>query len=115
MLVVDDDPVIRDMMVDILECEGYVPEMARNGQEALNLLQGPHNYLVFLDLMMPAFSGKEVCDRLAASPQVRQRHVIVLMSAMDRVEETADLDIDMLMPKPFVVNDVAEALDAYMR
>lgn len=115
MLVVDDDPVIRDMMADILECEGYVPEMARNGQEALHLLQGPQSYLVFLDLMMPAFNGKEVCERLAAHPQTRGRHVIVLMSAMDRIEETTGLDIDMLMPKPFVVNDVAEALDNYMR
>ncbi len=103
------------MMADILECEGYIPEMARNGQEALNLLQGSHSYLVFLDLMMPAFSGKEVCERLAAHPRTRRSHVIVLMSAMDRIEETGDLDIDVLMPKPFLVNDVAEILDIYMR
>lgn len=102
------------MMVDILECEGYIPEVARNGQEALRFLQGPHSYLVFLDLMMPAFNGREVCEHLGAFPQLRQRHVIVLMSAMDRIDETIDLDIDMLMPKPFIVNDVAEALTAYM-
>ncbi|HEY1354267.1 MAG TPA: response regulator [Ktedonobacteraceae bacterium] len=114
MLVVDDDPVIRDMMADILECEGYVPEMARDGLEALRILQGPQSYLVFLDLMMPAFNGRQVCERLGASPQTRQRHVIVLMSAMDRIDETVGLDIDMLMPKPFIINDVAEALAVYM-
>jgi len=115
VLVVDDDPVIRDMMTDILECEGYTPETARNGQEALHLLQGPQSYLVFLDLMMPAFSGKEVCEHLAVHPQTRQRHIIVLMSALDRIAETTDLDIDMLMPKPFVVKDVEEALNTYMK
>jgi CheY-like chemotaxis protein len=114
VLVVDDDPVIRDMMADILECEGYVPELARDGHEALRLLQGPQSYLVFLDFMMPAFNGREVCEHLGAYPQTRQRHVIILMSAMDRIDETTDLDIDMLMPKPFIVNDVAEALDMYM-
>ena len=103
------------MMVDMLECENYAPELARNGREALSLLQGPESYLVFLDLMMPMFSGKEVCEVLAANPQARSRHIIVLMSAMDNIEETYHLDVDMVMPKPFVVEDVEEALDVYMR
>ena len=114
-MVVDDDPVIRDMMVDILECEGYTPDLARNGREALRILQGPESYLVFLDLLMPNFSGKEVCASLAAQPQVRQRHIMVLMSAMDMLEEISHLDIDMLMPKPFVVDDVEHVLQTYMR
>lgn len=114
VLVVDDDPVIRDMMTDILECEGYTPELARNGQEALAILQSPQSYLVFLDLMMPAFSGKEVCERLAAHPQTRQRHILILMSAMEHSKEFEQLDVDMIMPKPFVIDDVEEALNTYM-
>jgi CheY-like chemotaxis protein len=112
-LVVDDDAIIRDMMVDILECEGYTPDLARNGQEALRLMQGSQSYLVFLDLMMPAFSGKEVCLYLDAHPALRQRHIIVLMSAMDSIDETASLDVDMVMPKPFVVSDVEEVLTRF--
>lgn len=114
IVVVDDDPIIRDMMTDILENEGYTPELARNGQEALHLLQGPESYLVFLDLMMPTFSGTDVCKTLTAYPHVRQRHIIVLMSAMDNIEETLNLDIDMIMPKPFIVEDVEAALATYM-
>lgn len=114
VLVVDDDPIIRDMMTDILECEGYTPELARNGEEALRLLKGPQSYLVFLDFLMPVFSGKDVCLALSADPQLRQRHVIVLMSALDSAAETANLDVDMLMPKPFLVKDVEEALGMYM-
>ncbi|HEY0753437.1 MAG TPA: response regulator [Ktedonobacteraceae bacterium] len=115
ILVVDDDPIIRDMMVDLLESEGYTPLLTRNGQEALRLLQGPGNYLVFLDLMMPTFSGKDLCVSLAAQPHVRQRHILVLMSAMDNLDETERLDIDMLMPKPFLIEDLEEALETYMR
>ncbi len=102
------------MMVDILDCEGYTPDLARDGREALRLLQGPTSYLVFLDLMMPIFSGKEVCAELAAHPQICRRHVIVLMSAMDYIEETHSLDVDMVMPKPFLVEDVEVALETYM-
>jgi CheY-like chemotaxis protein len=114
VLVVDDDPVIRDMMADILASEGYTSESARNGQEALSILQSPTSYLVFLDLMMPAFGGKEVCASLATQPQVRARHILVLMSAMDNMQETSSLDVDMIMPKPFVVDDVGEVLEMYM-
>ena len=102
------------MMGDILECEGHTPELARNGQEALCILTGPGNYLVFLDLLMPVINGKELCIALAAQPQVRQRHVLVLMSALDTLEETLALDVDMVMSKPFVVEDVEEALATYM-
>ncbi|HEY3993880.1 MAG TPA: response regulator [Ktedonobacteraceae bacterium] len=115
IVVVDDDPIIRDMMADLLESEGYTAVLVRNGQEALRLLQGPESYLVFLDLMMPTFSGKDVCAALATQPHARQRHILILMSAMDNAAETASLDVDMLMPKPFVIEDVEEVLAAYMR
>jgi CheY-like chemotaxis protein len=115
ILVVDDDPVIRDMMSDLLESEGYSTALARNGRDALRVLQEPESYLVFLDLMMPTFSGRDVCLALAAQPQVRQRHILVLMSAMDHLDETLSLDVEMLMPKPFVIEDVEEALEAYLR
>ena len=115
IVVVDDDPIIRDMMADLLESEGYAAVLVRDGREALNLLQGPESYLVFLDLMMPTFSGKDVCAALAAQPHVRQRHILVLMSALDNSAQTASLDVDMIMPKPFVIEDVEEALEVYMR
>ncbi len=114
ILVVDDDPIIRDMMADLLESEGHTCVAVRNGQEALRLLYEPASYLVFLDLMMPAFSGKDVCAALADQPQVRQRHILILMSAMDNLAETANLDIDMVMPKPFVIEDLEEVLETYM-
>ena len=114
IVVVDDDPIIRDMMADLLESEGYAAVLVRNGQEALRLLQGPESYLVFLDLMMPTFSGKDVCISLAIQPQVRKRHIIVLMTALDNADETGSLDVDMIMPKPFVIEDLEEALQTYM-
>jgi CheY-like chemotaxis protein len=110
VLIVDDDPVIREMMVDILEFEGYTIRTARNGQEALQLLQGDDAYVVFLDLMMPVMSGSELCRALEATPELRRRHSIILMSALDRLEEAASLRAEGLMPKPFSVDDVLRAV-----
>src|SRR5438270_12847563 len=84
ILVVDDDPIIRDMMVDILNLEGYTIDTARHGLEAMEILRGEESYLVFLDVMMPVLDGKEVCAILEAEPDLRDRHVIVLMSAVDK-------------------------------
>jgi CheY-like chemotaxis protein len=114
ILVVDDDPVIRDMMADILEFEGYSISIARNGYEAMQLLRGTEEYLIFLDIMMPVMSGKEFCTLIEADPQLRGRHKIILMSALDNLEEAATLDVDAILQKPFVVDDVMEVLEPFM-
>ena len=114
ILVVDDDPVIRDMMADILEFEGYSITIARNGSEALHLLRNGERYLVFLDIMMPVMSGKELCMLMEADPQLRERHKIILMSALDNLEEAAALDVDAILQKPFEVDDMIGVLEPYM-
>lgn len=114
MLVVDDDPVIRDMMVDMLEYEGYSLRVARNGLEALKVLRGDEDYLVFLDVMMPTMSGKEVCEQLEADPGTRQRHKIFLMSALDKLEEVTSCKVDGIITKPFVVDDVLMVLEEHL-
>ena len=114
ILVVDDDPIIREMMVDILDFEGYSISVARHGQEALKMLRSEEDFLVFLDIMMPGMNGKELCDVIEADPHLRERHIIVLMSAVDNLEEATSLKIDAILKKPFVVEDVINTLEAYM-
>ena len=115
VLVVDDDPIIRDMMADILDFEGYATCVARNGYEALQMLRGAEDFLVFLDIMMPGMSGKEVCAVLQREPELRKRHVIVLMSALDNLEEAASLKADAILQKPFLAEDLVTILEPYMR
>jgi CheY-like chemotaxis protein len=115
ILVVDDDPIIRDMMVDILDLEGYPVQVARNGLQALEALQNDENYLVFLDLMMPVMSGKEVCLALDTEPELRRRHIIVLISALDRLAEASSLNVNAVMPKPFSTDDVMRIVESFMK
>jgi len=114
VLVVDDDPIIRDMMVDMLEYEGFSLRVARNGLEALKVLRGDEDYLVFLDVMMPNIDGREVCERLDADPHARRRHAIILMSALDRLSEVTACKVEGIIPKPFVVEDVLDVVERYM-
>src|ERR1700686_5449041 len=115
VLVVDGDPIIRDMMVDMLEFEGFSLRVARNGLEALKALRGEDDYLVFLDVMMPTMSGKEVCEQLEADPATRQRHKIFLMSALDNLDEVTSCKVDGIITKPFVVEDVLSVLAGYLK
>jgi CheY-like chemotaxis protein len=115
VLVVDDDPIIRDMIADILDFEGYATCVARNGYEALQMLRGEEDFLVFLDIMMSGMSGKEVCAVLQREPELRKRHVIVLMSALDNLEEAASLKADAILQKPFLAEDLITILEPYMR
>ena len=112
ILVVDDDFVIRDMMVDILE--GYTVHTARDGREALDKLSTGTSYLVFLDVMMPIMTGEELCQRLNAEPQLRALHKIVLMSAADQLDHAMALGVDAMMRKPFAFEDVEEMVERYM-
>ena len=114
ILVVDDDPVIRDMMVDILSLEGYPIEVSRNGSEALTKLYGEENYLVFLDLMMPGVNGRDVCESLNEKPEIRRRHIIILMSALDNLALAKSLSVNGVMPKPFAVEDVLRIVEPYI-
>lgn len=117
ILVVDDEAVIRDMMVDILDLEGYPVEVARNGREALDKVRTARpqtGYLIFLDLMMPVMDGHEFCRLLSEDASVRQQHVIVIMSALDQLLQAKSLHADQAMPKPFQMEDVMQIIQTYM-
>ena len=79
------------------------------------MLRSEEDFLVFLDIMMPGMSGKEVCAVLQREQELRKRHVIVLMSALDNLEEAASLKADAILQKPFLAEDLVTILEPYMR
>ncbi len=87
VLVVDDDPYIREALAEVLEDEGYRVATARDGEEALERLgREPLPALILLDLRMPGMSGWEVRRRLLEVPALA-RIPVVLLSADSRLEE----------------------------
>lgn len=112
VMIVDDDPAIRKMLVEVLSLEGYPTETATNGQEALDLLSkasGPR--IVLLDLLMPVLDGRGVVERLESEPARRGAHKVILVSAFSRLEEARDLAVDGSLPKPFTVVQLMSVLE----
>jgi len=120
ILVVDDDPVIREMMVDILDLEGYPVDVARNGREALNRIQSLQRagcdcgYLIFLDLIMPIMDGQSFYRELMEYPELRAQQIVVIMSALDHLAQGWMPDVNVVIHKPFSVEDILGVIQQYI-
>jgi two-component system, OmpR family, alkaline phosphatase synthesis response regulator PhoP len=112
VLIVDDDPAIRKMLVEVLSLEGYPTETAVNGREALDLLPRGGARLILLDLLMPVLDGRGVMAELQANPAERARHKVILVSAISRLEEARDLEADGVLPKPFTVDQLLNVVSS---
>src|SRR5687768_1919238 len=105
VLVVEDDPDLRDMMEQLLHLEGFAPLTAPNGREALNLLEaGALVKVILLDLMMPVMDGWEFRRRQRTNPRVAGIPVVV-MSAVDH-DRVREIEAVASFRKPLAFNQV---------
>lgn len=111
VLIVDDDPAIRKMLVEVLALEGYPTETAAGGEEALAMLARSAPRLILLDLLMPGVDGHGVVTQLEADAGARAQHKIILMSAWTNLELASDLVVDGKLPKPFTVPQLLSVLE----
>ncbi len=86
ILVVDDEALVRQVLTQHLGPAGYSLECAKNGPQALELLESGTIDLVLLDIMMPKMSGFEVC-RAVRETKSRDELPIIFLSAKDRQED----------------------------
>jgi two-component system OmpR family response regulator len=115
VLVVEDDPGVRDMLRRGLSEDGYRIDVACDGCEALDLALSVAYDAIVLDLMLPGFDGYEVCRRLRAE----QRWAPVLMLSArtlvtDRVRGL-DSGADDYLVKPFGFEELTARLRALLR
>ena len=112
VLVVDDDPAIRRMIIAALKRDGYTFLEAPNGKEALDLMRSAHPAVVVLDLMMPVLSGWDVLRERQSDTSLREIPVIVVSANRDPDVATAvNAGICAFLPKPFDIG----ALSALVR
>ena len=108
VLVADDEPNIVAAVEFLLQRSGYEVHVARNGDEALRLVEAQQPDLVLLDVMMPLRSGYEVCMRMRERPE--WRHIkIVMLSAKGRDAEVSKglaTGADLYVTKPFSTRDL---------
>jgi CheY-like chemotaxis protein len=118
VLVVDDDPVIRNAIRFLLEDEGYAVHEAANGQQALDRLRSnPRRLVVLLDVQMPQVTGADVVEQVAEHI-VLARHAYILITghfgktmSLDFVSLIRELDIPVVY-KPFNLDKLLSAVEA---
>jgi two-component system, OmpR family, response regulator MprA len=118
ILVVDDERAVRESLKRALELEGYEIELAADGQEALQQLDGNSEGqpdAVLLDVLMPNVDGLEVCRRLRRSGN---RVPVLMLTARDEVENRVaglDAGADDYVTKPFALEELVARLRALLR
>jgi len=112
VLVVDDEAVIRQLIVINLELEGFEVHQAVDGLDALDKARELDPDVITLDVMMPGLDGWATAHRLRSDPAT-SRARIVLISARTRpadVERGHEAGADAYVTKPFDPEDVIEAV-----
>ena len=84
ILIVDDEPMIRNILRTVVEAEGFKADTAQDGQEAVEHLQGAHYQMVLTDMRMPAMNGIELVQILKGHPVYRNIPILAVSGASSR-------------------------------
>lgn len=98
VLVVDDDPDIRELLVSVLRDDGYEAQAAGNGRDALNILERWPADVIVLDLMMPIMDGWTFAERMRERWSIP---IVVLSAANDLTGHAARVGAADVVCKPF--------------
>jgi two-component system response regulator MprA len=114
VLVVDDEPAVREAVRRALALEGYDVTLAADGAEALAAASSPSDAIV-LDVLMPSVDGLEVCRRLRSKGD---RTPILMLTARDAISDRVaglDAGADDYLVKPFALEELLARLRALLR
>ena len=116
VLVVDDNPAIRDMVSWALELDGYEPAEAAEGSEALEWMnnaarEGRYPSVILLDLAMPGMDGHMFLEQLRGQWETpRPLPAIVVITAGTGGSNAASLGVEQVIVKPFHVRDLLDVV-----
>jgi DNA-binding response OmpR family regulator len=116
VLVVDDDPYILMSLEFLMKKNGYDVMVARNGTEALDLVEKQLPNIVLLDIMMPDVDGYEICRHIKKTPKLKHTKV-VFMSAKTReadIQKGYDLGAALYITKPFSTRELTRQINQLM-
>jgi DNA-binding response OmpR family regulator len=114
ILVVDDEPILRETLAEALDADGFRVVTAADGREALSRFREHQPDLVVLDLMLPELSGVEVCRIVRAESPVP----ILMLTAKDsEVDKVVGLELgaDDYVTKPFSLRELSARIRALLR
>lgn len=114
ILVIDDEPAIRDLLKYNLEREGYHIIEASDGIEGINVALEQKPDIILLDIMLPKLDGLSVCKRIKNSMTIP---IIMLTAKSEEIDTILGLELgaDDYITKPFSVRELAARVKANLR
>lgn len=113
ILIVEDDDDIRNVMIDLLESEGYVAQAATNGKEALDLLGTMAKpCLVLLDMMMPIMNGRQFLDKVMSDVVLAPIPVLIVSAVADKTNTEGSVGF---LKKPIDIDVVLNVVSQYCK
>jgi DNA-binding response OmpR family regulator len=108
ILIVDDEPNILMSLDFLFRRKGFEVFIARNGKEAIELLESKHPDLALLDIMMPDVDGYEVCEHIRSSQALAATKVVFLSAKSKKtdIERGLEAGADRYMTKPFSTREL---------
>ena len=117
ILIADDEPNQLELMAFNLKSSGFICIKARNGEEALELIEENSPDLVILDWMMPNMSGIDLCRSLRSRAETKQLPIIILSARSEDSDKSLGLDTgaDDYISKPFSPKELISRVNALLR
>ncbi len=117
VLIVDDEPAIRQMLIFALSGEGYEVTEAGSADEAQNVIRTAAPDLILLDWMMPGLSGVDLARRLKRQPETKDLSIIMLTAKGEEHDKIKALDTgaDDYVTKPFSTQELLARIRAVLR
>lgn len=112
ILVVEDEPIIRDLIVDFLTGEGLEAISASNGREAIDVATRERPDVILLDMMLPVIGGAQVVQELRKRQRTRSIRIIAMSADARNLREASSLLVDDVLPKPFNLLDLLDMLSS---
>ncbi|MGA7669565.1 MAG: response regulator [Nitrolancea sp.] len=101
VLIVDDDPAIRSMLVELLTDEGYETFVAGDGRTAIEIAQQRAPDVILMDLMLPVLDGGSATRMLKDDPKTNPIRIIAMSAGANLRQQVNELPADGVVSKPF--------------
>jgi CheY-like chemotaxis protein len=115
ILVIEDDTSIRELLVELLEAEGFHVVSATNGQEAVSILEKQSTFdLILVDLMMPVMDGYSFRAEQLKHPLWSKIPTVVMSAEANAKEKMKPFQISAFLSKPVDLETILKTINLFI-
>ncbi len=115
VLIVEDDPPIREMLNDFLGSEGFDTLLAENGRAGVDLARAERPDLILIDIMLPLLDGVTAIKMLRADEETRDLPIVAMTANPTLLRRPDPLPVDVVIGKPFDLDALLDIITVQMQ